>query len=261
MDLFTRVLVPGFPRFDEAPPGYHGRPWLEVAPLSFPVRLRRGDRPCQVRLARGPAGLSRSEVLERHRTSPLCFGAGRALAADELRIDAEGALELRVGLAGRSPCAWRAAPAGGVVRYSGLGEHVAEDFFEPVHAEDGGCVLAPGRFYLFASRERLSIPPDLAAEMLPIDVGIGELRNNYAGFFDSGFGWGRSAGAERGTPAVLEVRAHELPFLVEEGQVFFRLKFFRTAGRPERLYGEGRPGPSYAEQDLTLARAFRAPRS
>jgi hypothetical protein len=44
---------------------------------------------------------------------------------------------------------------------------------------------------------------------------------------------------------------------VEDGQVFFRLRFFRTTGRPERLYGEGRGTPSYADQDLGLARAFR----
>ena len=62
----------------------------------------------------------------------------------------------------------------------------------------------------------------------------------------------------RVTPAVLEVRAHDLPFLVEDGQVFCRLRFFRTSGRPDRIYGAGRKGASYQEQDLTLARAFRA---
>jgi dCTP deaminase len=124
-----------------------------------------------------------------------------------------------------------------------------------VRGKDGRVVLEPGRFYLFASSERLRIPPDLAAEMLPIDVGIGELRNNYAGFFDSGFGWDESRAG--GTPAVLEVRAHDVPFVVEEAQPFFRLKFFRTTGRPEKLYGQGRVGGSYGRQDLTLARAFR----
>ncbi len=96
--------------------------------------------------------------------------------------------------------------------------------------------------------------PTFAAEMLPVDVGIGELRNNYAGFFDSGFGSEEpgTATGPRGTPAVLEVRAHDLPFLVDEGQVFFRSRFFRTTERPEWLYGHGRP--SYAHQDLTLAR-------
>ncbi|MFT7076427.1 MAG: dCTP deaminase, partial [Planctomycetota bacterium] len=42
-DVFTRVLSSGHPRFDEAPMGYSGPLWLEISPLSFPVRLRRGD--------------------------------------------------------------------------------------------------------------------------------------------------------------------------------------------------------------------------
>lgn len=262
-DLFTRVLVPGFPRFDEAPAGYRGRLWLEVAPLSFAVRLRRGDRLCQVRLTRGQAALTTGELFERCRNEALCFEGARPLSARELRFDDDGGLLLRIGLAGRDPCGWRAAHTSAVVEFSTTGAHASEEFWEPVRARGGHCVLEPGRFYLFASRERIRIPLDLAAEMLPVDVGIGELRNNYAGFFDSGFGWDARAtdGADpRGTPAVLEVRAHDLPFLVEEGQVFFRLKFFRTSAAPERPYGHGRTGPSYADQDLTLARSFRAAR-
>lgn len=76
-DLFTRVLVPGFPRFDEAPAGYRGRPWLELAPLSFAVKVRHGDRLCQVRLARGGAALTRAELLARARAEPLCFEGRR----------------------------------------------------------------------------------------------------------------------------------------------------------------------------------------
>ena len=96
--------------------------------------------------------------------------------------------------------------------------------------------------------------------MLPVDVGMGELRNNYAGFFDSGFGWSEGApdGAP-GTPAVLEVRAHDVPFVIEDGQVLCRLRFFRTSGPPEHLYGRGREESSYLRQDLTLARPFRTP--
>ena len=257
-DLFTRVLVAGHPRFDETPAGYRGRLWLEIAPLSFPVRLRRGDSLAQLRLQRGSAGLTSDELRAVHRATPLCFEDGRPMAEHEVRFDDEGALELRVGLVGRDPCAWRAALHTDVLRFSSEGAHRAEDFWEPIHPRDGHCILEPGRFYLFASRERIRIPPDLAGEMLPIDVGIGELRNNYAGFFDNGFGWREDGG---GTPAVLEVRAHDVPFLVEDAQVFFRLRFYRTDGRPERLYGEGRRGPSYRDQDLTLARPFRRPGS
>ncbi|HEX6882521.1 MAG TPA: 2'-deoxycytidine 5'-triphosphate deaminase [Planctomycetota bacterium] len=258
-DLFTRVLVPGFPRFDEAPAGYRGRPWLEVAPLSFAVRLRRGDRLCQVRLAHGRSALDRHELAERLTREPLCFEGARPLGPEELFLDAEGGLALRIGLEGREPCGWRAARTDAPVEFAAHGAHACEDFWEPVHGRGGHCVLEPGRFYLFASRERLRIPPDLAAEMLPVDVGFGELRNNYAGFFDSGFGWepGKPPPGPRGTPAVLEVRAHDLPFLVEEGQVFCRLRFHRTRAHPAYPYGQRPSGLSYAHQDLTLARAFR----
>ncbi len=260
-DLFTRVLVPGHPRFDETPLGYHGKLWIEIAPLSFPIRLRRGDRLAQLRLQRGSASLRRDELVATHASTPLAFDAeGRALAEEELTFDDEGALALRIGLESRTPCGWRAARNTEVVRFAEHGAHVASDFWEPVHARDGRCVLEPESFYVFASAERVAVPPHLAAEMLPIDVGIGELRNNYAGFFDPGFGWEEGGGG--GTPAVLEVRAHDVPFLVEDGQVFFRLRYFRLTGTPRNLYGAGRSGPSYRGQDLTLARPFRpVPRS
>jgi dCTP deaminase len=253
-DVFTRVLVNGHARFDETPKGWCGRPWLEVAPLSFPVRLKRGDRLAQLRLQRGDAALSRAELLERHARTPLVHEDSRPVAAEDLRAQEDGSIALSIGLEGRDPCGWRAGRNTEVVRFAETGVHDPLDFFEPVRARAGHCVLEPERFTIFASRERLSIPPDLAGEMLPIDVGIGELRNNYAGFFDPGFGSGPGAS---GTPAVLEVRAHDVPFLVEDGQVFFRLRFFRALARPTRLYGEGRTGPSYRAQDLTLARPFR----
>lgn len=256
-DIFTRILCDRHPRFDETPAGYHGRLWIEVAPLSFPVRLKRGDRLAQLRLARGNAALTADELREAYRRTPLCFDGERALRLDEVEIDDDGGLALSVGLAGRDPCGWRAASHTELVDFSREGAHDALDYWEALHARDGRAILAPGSFYIVASRERLRVPPDLAAEMLPIDVGIGELRNNYAGFFDNGFGWSDArASGPRGTPAVLEVRAHDVPFLVEDGQPFCRLRFFRTNGRPRRLYGEGRVS-SYRDQDLTLARCFR----
>jgi dCTP deaminase len=264
LDLFCRVLAPGHPRFDEAPAGYRGRVWLEIVPLSFPVRVRRGDRLAQVRLQRGDPALSRDELRAVYERTPLCFVGERPLPIDEVRFDEHGALELRVGLAGRAPCGWRAALNTGAIEFAGEGVHEALDFFEPIAAgARGGCVLDPGRFYIFASRERLRIPPHLCAEMLPVDVGFGELRNNYAGFFDNGFGWSEDAAGRatgNGTPAVLEVRAHDVPFFVEDGQIFFRLRYYRTTARPRTLYGAGRAGgASYQAQDLTLARPLRTP--
>ncbi|HED65760.1 MAG TPA: 2'-deoxycytidine 5'-triphosphate deaminase [Planctomycetes bacterium] len=261
-DLFTRVLTPGHPRFDVAPTGYRGPLWIEIAPLSFPVRVRRGDRLTQLRLESGRAALDAQAVAALHAETPLAYGNEGPLPLDRLSLDAEGAIALGVGLEGRTPCGWRAASAENVLVFSGERAHTREDFWEPLRPLEGvtgsPCLLEPESFTILASKERIRIPPTVAAEMLPVDVGIGELRNNYAGFFDPGFGDPLGSDERPGTPAVLEVRAHDVPFLVEDGQVFFRLRFFSLSARPERSYGEGRPGASYRSQDLTLARAFRA---
>ncbi len=259
-DLFTRVLCAGHSRFDEAPAGYRGPLYLEVCPLSFSVHLHRGDRLCQVRLQRGDPGLTTDQLRQVYRETPLAFDGDRALSEDEVCFGEQGDLLLSVGLEGRDPAGWRSRSNTPLLRFAEQGTHEPGAFWDPVRAHEGRCILDPGHFYIFASDERIRIPAHLAAEMLPVDVGIGELRNNYAGFFDNGFGWTEDehgAPTGSGTPAVLEVRAHDVPFQVEHGQTFFRLRFFRTSGRPDGLYGEGRKGASYRGQDLTLARCFK----
>jgi len=91
--------------------------------------------------------------------------------------------------------------------------------------------------------------------MVPFDPTVGEFRIHYAGFFDPGFGYG--SGEISGTRAVLEVRSHEVPFILEDGQVVASLVFERLLERPRVLYGEG-IGSSYQMQGLKLSKHFKA---
>ena len=43
IDLQTRVLTDGNPRYDRLRPGYEGDLWLELIPKSFDIRLKAGD--------------------------------------------------------------------------------------------------------------------------------------------------------------------------------------------------------------------------
>ncbi len=253
-DVFARVLAPGHTRFNEAPAGWRGRLWLEVAPLSFSVRVARGDRLCQARLERGRSRLTAAELAGEHAHGALVLDPDGRPVREALEIDAGGGLALHLGLAGRTPAGWRAKHNTTPVEFAREGAHARDEYWEPIEATAGHAILEPGAFYVFASQERLRVPAHLSAEMLPVDVGLGEMRNNYAGFFDPGFGCGQG---RAGTPAVLEVRAHDLPFLVEDGQAFFRLHFFRNRALPERPYGYAAGPRSYQAQDLTLARCFR----
>ena len=49
------------------------------------------------------------------------------------------------------------------------------------------------------------------------DTRAGEFRVHYAGFFDPGFGWSAANGKAGSSRGVLEVRSHEVPFLLEHG--------------------------------------------
>ena len=121
--------------------------------------------------------------------------------------------------------------------------------------EDGDrVVLTPQRFYLLMSNEAVSIPPTLASEMTAYDPTSGELRTHYAGFFDPGFGFdpGRSF---LGSRAALEVRAHDVPFMIEHGQRVCKLTFEHMLEAPARLYGQG-IGSNYQRQDETLSKHF-----
>ena len=121
----------------------------------------------------------------------------------------------------------------------------------------GELVLDPGEFYTLASKEEVLVPPDHAAEMTPFDPLVGEFRVHYAGFFDPGFGVAEAGGA--GARAVLEVRSHDVPFILEDGQAVGRLVYERMAQVPHDLYGAGL-GSNYQAQGLKLSKHFRPPR-
>ena len=95
--------------------------------------------------------------------------------------------------------------------------------------------------------------------MTAYDPTSGELRTHYAGFFDPGFGFGFDAGPNDGSRAALEVRAHDVPFMIEHGQRVCKLTFDRMLEPPDVLYGSA-IGSSYQHQEETLGKYFRRAR-
>ncbi|MGI8679270.1 MAG: dCTP deaminase domain-containing protein, partial [Jatrophihabitans sp.] len=80
-------------------------------------------------------------------------------------------------------------------------------------------------------------------------------RTHYAGFFDPGFGYDPTS-QFRGSTAALEVRAHDVPFMIEHGQQVCKLTFERMLEPPTLLYGQ-RIGSNYQQQTETLGKHFR----
>jgi dCTP deaminase len=258
LDIFTRLIADYSEVFDQVERGYEGRLYAEVSPRSFSVRVHKGSKLNQIRFrrwhpqqfySRTEFGVDDKDLRERHGRTPLVDG----------ELNLRGGIVLRIALSVESftnrIIGYRAQKHADIIDVDRVGAYAVEDYWDPIAARpDKRLILDPGEFYILASQEKLHIPPDLAAEMVPIDPAMGEFRVHYAGFFDPGFGYTTSG--HPGSRAVLEVRSHEVPFILEDGQVIGRLVYEKMAERPEALYGASGHS-NYQGQGLKLSKHFR----
>jgi dCTP deaminase len=261
LDVFTRVVTDLNAGFDEIRAGYCGPLYLEIVPRSFTIKVKTGFSLNQIRFIQGGAMVSDAELTRLHQEEPLLYHnvAAEPLAAEDVRTDR--GLFLRIDLKGqergeRPVIGYRAKKNSHVIDWAKIGYYAATDFWEPLvrHRQDS-LLLEPEEFYILASKERIRVPPGYAAEMVAYEAACGELRTHYAGFFDPGFGYGH--GELRGTQVVLEVRPHDVPFLIHDGQTFLKVVYDRMSRIPAQLYGAAL-GSSYQRQGLTLSKHFKA---
>jgi dCTP deaminase len=259
LDIFTRVVSDHSSAFDDIAAGYKGRLYLEVVSRSFTVRVRRGLKLNQLRLMTGESRLADEDLRELHSQSPILLQDDKSVPLAKLPVN--GGLFLSLELPDTQDhrsVGWRAKKNSHLLDLTVGRLREPREFWEPVYPEPGGgIVLEPEEFYLLLSRESVRVPPDLAAEMVAYDPTSGELRTHYAGFFDPGFGHGDGT-RPLGSRAALEVRAHDVPFMINHGQRVCRLSFERLVETPTSLYGLG---SHYQFQQQTLSKHFRLPES
>jgi dCTP deaminase len=260
LDIFTRLITDYGEEFEQVRQGYKGRLYAEIASRTFSIVVRAGMTLNQLRFLHGkPKPSDRAttalEKSAREREEALVYGEEGI--PSKARIGKKSIM-LSVNLQSNDPAevvAYKAKRNAPVIDLAKLNHHEPDDFWD-IKRDLGkrGLILEPGDFYILASKEKVSVPPDWAAEMVSMDQDIGEFRIHYAGFFDPGFGYG--ANDVRGTRAVLEVRAHEVPFLIEHGQIMGRLMYIPLLSRPDKIYGTD-IGSSYQRQGLALSKHFK----
>jgi len=255
LDVFTRLLTERQQIFESVPKGYSGDLYVEIFPRTFPIIVRAGTKLNQLRFYRGDPKTDDEQLRKIAQKRPLAYEDG----GDANKPVIRDGLRITIDLAGSegSVVAYKGKKTDTPIDLARVGAYDPEEFWEPSYAHNlrGGLVLNPGEFYLLASKERVSVPIDYAAEMESYDPSIGEFTVHYAGFFDPGFGYGES-GEIKGTKAVLEVRAHEVPILLEDSREIGRLIYHKMADRPAKVYGSG-IGSSYQQQQLALSKQFK----
>jgi dCTP deaminase len=260
LDILTRLIADQAVTFDQVEDGYEGQLYIEIAPRSFSVVVRTGTRLNQLRFRR-TRGLAPKPITSADWKQLL--DEGRVVASSDIAeksklVDKPGVLPFTIDLMGdgqNSLIGWRAKKNTKRIDLDRR-DYDPLDFWEPMRFhKEASLILVPDEFYILMTKEAIAVPPYYAAEMLPYDTRAGEFRVHYAGFFDPGFGTSATgkAGSSRG---VLEVRSHEVPFLLEHGQTVGWLHYERMADAPSILYGQDLKS-NYQGQNLKLAKQFR----
>jgi dCTP deaminase len=257
LDMLTRVISDGSSRFDDVRAGYHGKLYLEIVPKSFTVRVRPGLSLNQLRFIQGDAYFDDAHLHLLYERSPLLYHASdRPIAVEDafiqdgllMSVDLQGAMN-------RGIIGYKAKKNSNIVDLSKVHYYDVADFWDPIYRhKNGQLILEPEEFHLLCSKEKVCIPPQYSAEMVAYDIGAGEFRVHYAGFFDPGFGYGN--GDIPGTYAVLEVRSHEVPYRISHGQPFCKIQYTQNIEPPEVLYGTGLKS-NYQRQKLSPSKQFK----
>jgi len=255
LDVFARVITDHATEFDRVRDGYKGPLYAEISPRAFSILVRTGSRLVQLRIRRGSPAFSDTALKRLHAEIGLVEPpAGAPPERDAIRNGLAFTVDVS-GDPGTGIVGYKARRHTDVIDVDKVDHYDPRDFWEAAYSHRGeGIVLDPNDFHILASREAVVVPPDHAAEMIPFDNFVGEFRVHYAGFFDPGFGAAETGGG--GSRAVLEVRSHEVPFLIEHGQIVGRLVYERLITRPDKLYGNP-IGSSYQNQGLALSKHFK----
>ncbi len=247
--LFARNLSDGSPKLDVTTYGYQGKLYVEVSPLRFNTTIYTGTPLTQMRLvSRKSVALTNEELAILHSEHGIVRGKqGKPIEA----TIQDGALYLHLDLTGK--CAGYESIANPEESVH-IGKKEVDDrdsFWRPIRlSRHGDTVLHPQSFYLFATRERVFIPPEVCAFMEDYSPNLGEFSSHEAGFFDNYFGAGG------GTQGVLEVHLGRMPIRFWDGRPVCRMVFYRTDEVPVVLYGEA-GGSHYIGAGPRLAKNFK----
>lgn len=233
-DVMTRVLVDGVPNFDTVRPGPR-KLFIEITPLSWNVRVKRGMPITQLRTGFGSTQYDEASLRIEYAGTPLLYDYDKKpIPLEQVRFRDNG-IELTVDV--QSPIVAYKAKTSSQIELDmtaprGALRDKVNEFWEPIERpKNGELVLEPDHFYILSTRERTSFPHLFCGTLEAYDPTSSEGRTHYAGFVDAGFGYG-IAGEFLGTPITLEVRVYHKPFRIVNGQPICVMKYHRKRAVP-----------------------------
>ena len=222
LDIFTRIITEKGREYDYVNYNYKGKLYLEIIPQSFSIILKKNTSLNQMRFYRG------SNI--------------------EKKIKK---INISVSIKKNQITAYKAKKITSAIDVNKIAFYKSDKYWEKIIPEDNYFIIERDEFYILRSKESIKIKNDQAAELEPFKDSFGNFRVHYAGFFDPGFGNNRL-----GTPAVLELRAYDTPFIIRDGQLVGQLNYYEIDEVKSESYGSAIKS-NYFNQNLKLAKQFK----
>ena len=222
LDIFTRVITENCKEYDFIDYNYQGKLYLEIIPQSFSIIIKKGASLNQIRFFQG--------------------------SNSELKIKK---VNISVSIKKNSVTAYKAKKITSAINLNKINYYQSDKYWEKIIPKDNYFIIERDEFYILRSKELITIKNDQAAELEPYKDSFGNFRVHYAGFFDPGFG-----NNIIGTPAVLELRAYDTPFIIRDGQLVGVLNYYKIDEIKKQSYGV-KIKSNYFNQNLKLAKQFK----
>ena len=222
LDIFTRVITENGKEYDFIDYNYKGKLFLEIIPQSFSIILKKNSSLNQMRFFQG--SIINNETKQ---------------------------LKISVSIKKNKIVAYKAKKITSAIDINKINFYKSNKYWEKIIPKDNYFIIERDEFYILRSKELIKIKNNQAAELEPFKDSFGNFRVHYAGFFDPGFG-----NSKLGTPAVLELRAYDTPFIIRDGQLVGQLNYFDIDEVKKESYGT-KIKSNYYNQNLKLAKQFK----
>ena len=222
LDIFTRVITENGKEYDFINYNYRGKLYLEIIPQSFSIILKKNTSLNQIRFFRGTQIENKTKQIN-----------------------------ISVSIKKNQITAYKAKKITSAIDLNKINFYNSDKYWEEIITKDNYFIIEKDEFYILRSKESIIVKNNQAAELEPFKDSFGNFRVHYAGFFDPGFG-----NNKLGTPAVLELRAYDTPFIIRDGQLVGQLNYYDIDEINKNTYG-AKIKSNYFNQNLKLAKQFR----
>ncbi len=222
LDIFTRVITENGKEYDFINYKYKGKLYLEIIPQSFSIIIKKDNSLNQIRFFQGSYIESKFKQIN-----------------------------ISVSIKKNQVTAYKAKKITSAIDLNKINFYKVSKYWEEIIPEDNYFIIERDEFYILRSKESITVKNNQAAELEPYKDSFGNFRVHYAGFFDPGFG-----NSETGTPAVLELRAYDTPFIIRDGQLVGQLNYYEIDEVKKDTYGLSIKS-NYSNQNLKLAKQFK----